>query len=801
MPRFDNKAVNLADQLVEREESGSLFNFQDGLIKNRMRVAKSLYRKNLSGHYGCVNAIEFSHGGRFLASGGDDKRVLLWNVQKAVDGVEVPSSMCSEHHSNIFSLEFDKFNEKIFSGGNDDLVILHDIETGKPIEVYNHDSAVLSLSVDLISNNLFATACEDGHCYIRDIREPPTEKQSIASQRASFHSVQFHPTDGNFIATANAKKGATLWDIRQSQKHKIRYGYDNESCMCVRFNRNGDNVLVIRKRLPPVLYNTLESEAVCQFYHTDYYNSCTMKSCCFAGPNDEYILSGSDDFNLYIWSLENCKYDKRAQMIEAEHMVLSGHRSIVNQVRYNYEHGVIASSGVEKIIKLWSPVSYHGWIGGLKEENKTTEQPRDVISREDYSYMIDMTDPSLIHDYSEQNTCEDMFMMAFFDSLVQQELETWNTNSLYNSEPVSSNSSGSGGSSLTTSSSSDESDIGLKIKFKCNPQRNKFPNRIAYLIAQKRYTLRRLAMQALMNRRRYRGKNGRFMRGRGYHSTTSQTHSKRKRGTKRFSSRGTQFPTLRTIQEPHYSNSLLSHDDDQSSQQSENVMRPFNPKRVFNSSSSGDSDSDSDKGATTSQRINNVNLAIPSTSTGITSNGKNDRIRILHYIHYSDDDDDEDEVLPPRLQANGSSRPSIPDDMPMNGSRRRSPEATATPQIQSQSSLESSESSSQESTEDQVQDIDLMYSNASKSESSMSSSASGSASDPPSPVHTSLGKHKFQEPQMFSSDSEASDLVPIIKQKKNNNFYGTNHEERSTDCIDSKNKIVLNSFDSDSEDY
>lgn len=276
--------------------------------------------------------------------------------------------------------------------------------------------------------------------------------------------------------------------------------------------------------------------------------------------------------------------------------------------------------------QLWSPISYHGWIGGLKEENKTTEQPRDVISREDYSYMIDMTDPSLIHDYSEQNTCEDMFMMAFFDSLVQQELETWNTNTLNNSEPVSSNSSGSSGSSLTTSSSSDESDVGLKIKFKCNPQRNKFPNRIAYLIAQKRYTLRRLAMQALMNRRRYRGKNGRFMRGRGYHSSTSQPRHKRKRGSKRFSSRGTQFPTVRG-ELPR--NLLSNEDDDQSSQESENVMRPFNPKRVFNSSSSGDSDSEVGKAPTTSQRINNVNLAIPSTSTGITSNGKRKYIFIL----------------------------------------------------------------------------------------------------------------------------------------------------------------------------
>lgn len=270
--------------------------------------------------------------------------------------------------------------------------------------------------------------------------------------------------------------------------------------------------------------------------------------------------------------------------------------------------------------QLWSPVSYQGWIGGLKEENKTTEQPRDVISREDYSYMIDMTDPSLIHDYSEQNTCEDLFMMAFFDSLVQQELETWNTNSLNNSEPAFSNSSGSSGSSLPNSSSSDESDVGLKIKFRCNPQRNKFPNRIAYLIAQKRYTLRRLAMQALMNSRRYRGKNGRFMRGRGYHSTSSHTHHSRKRGSKRFSSRGTRIPTVC---------SEFTNDDEQSSQQSENVMRPFNSKRVFNSSSSADTDSEADRGATTSQRVNNVNLAIPSTSTGITSNGKSKFILFL----------------------------------------------------------------------------------------------------------------------------------------------------------------------------
>lgn len=71
--------------------------------------------------------------------------------------------------------------------------------------------------------------------------------------------------------------------------------------MSVRFNTIGDLVLALRRRLPPILYKTVQENPICQFYNPDYYNSCTMKSCCFAGEMDEFVLSGSDDFNLYVW--------------------------------------------------------------------------------------------------------------------------------------------------------------------------------------------------------------------------------------------------------------------------------------------------------------------------------------------------------------------------------------------------------------------------------------------------------------------------------------------------------------------
>lgn len=69
------------------------------------------------------------------------------------------------------------------------------------------------------------------------------------------------------------------------------------------FDASGKRVLALRRRLPPVLYATESEAALCQFYHPQYYNSCTMKTCCFAGNNDNYVLSGSDDFNLYMWKV------------------------------------------------------------------------------------------------------------------------------------------------------------------------------------------------------------------------------------------------------------------------------------------------------------------------------------------------------------------------------------------------------------------------------------------------------------------------------------------------------------------
>lgn len=53
----------------------------------------------------------------FFLLGGDDRRVLLWNMEKALSDIGSPFIMKGEHNSNIFCLAFDNENRKVFSGG------------------------------------------------------------------------------------------------------------------------------------------------------------------------------------------------------------------------------------------------------------------------------------------------------------------------------------------------------------------------------------------------------------------------------------------------------------------------------------------------------------------------------------------------------------------------------------------------------------------------------------------------------------------------------------------------------------
>ena len=135
-----------------------------------------------------------------------------------------------------------------------------------------------------------------------------------------------------------------------------------------------------------------------------------MKSGTFGGK--DFVFSGSDDFNVYAWKIPDVEqgtfYVKRADF------VLKGHRSIVNQVRFNPIFNLCATSGVEKKILLWSPFDIRTNSDGKCEKNG-----RKIGKRPNNFWSLDVN-----FDCEHESVEENPKMLAFFDSLVQRDLSS-----------------------------------------------------------------------------------------------------------------------------------------------------------------------------------------------------------------------------------------------------------------------------------------------------------------------------------------------------------------------------------------
>ena len=114
------KSMNLINYL--RDESYKFNHWKSNrsnYFQTRFDRSPTLYSQDGRGHSGCVNALDFSSDGLLLASGGDDKRVLIWNMSEVLfnETNRVPTVLNATHLSNIFSIKFDNQNRRIISAG------------------------------------------------------------------------------------------------------------------------------------------------------------------------------------------------------------------------------------------------------------------------------------------------------------------------------------------------------------------------------------------------------------------------------------------------------------------------------------------------------------------------------------------------------------------------------------------------------------------------------------------------------------------------------------------------------------
>ncbi|KAJ7741331.1 WD40 repeat-like protein [Mycena metata] len=408
----------------------------------RIRAVEALldrgfpYSRKLNAHISCVNALAFSSlDGRFLASGGDDLSIHLWDLH--------------EEQRNIFVLSFSANNRFLFSGGADQIVLKFDASQlerpltsqppRSPRNIFReHEGSIRGIAPHPVQDDIFITGSEDGRLILRDGRTVPgvrVRAQDTIQLTSEVTGVQFHPRMEHVFATSDGHGRVCLRDMRMGfgpLTHRTQNGVyntkisrrsaphlSNPETSSISFNQEGTQLGVTMLHYFPTIYALMDPDpvAVCSAANLPngtpvppeqrtYANACTMKHGSFGGPGldtDTFYMAGSDDFRAYVWALpppaaleaqrtilSHAEWEAGAHagivafaesstaprcvpvQLNTPRARLGGHSSIVNTVLVHPRMLLAATAGVEAGIVLHGAVD--SLLGGMAATSSQTRE-------------------------------------------------------------------------------------------------------------------------------------------------------------------------------------------------------------------------------------------------------------------------------------------------------------------------------------------------------------------------------------------------------------------------------------------
>ncbi|KAK2974306.1 hypothetical protein RJ640_026867 [Escallonia rubra] len=384
---------------VWKREVGELStrNFSHRLGASEDLVLRLELLRKLEKHRGCVNAVSFNADGEILVSGSDDRRVTLWDWQMG----RVKLSFHSGHSNNVFQAKIMPYTEDrtIVTCAADGQVRRAQIPERGQVETKllgKHQGRVHKLAIEPGSPYIFYTCGEDGVVQHFDLRTGAARElftcysvDDTSRIPINLYTIAIDPRNPNMFVVAGSDAYARLYDIRKHQwdgsadldqptdyfcpPHLIGDEYvgitglafSNYSELLVSYN--DESIYLFTRDMglgsnpTSASLTSIDSEMKADQNSDDsaadadakvgpqvykgHKNCKTVKGVNFFGPKCEYVVSGSDCGRIFIWK------KKGGELVR----VMEADEQVVNCIECHPHTTLLASSGLEHDIKIWTP--------------------------------------------------------------------------------------------------------------------------------------------------------------------------------------------------------------------------------------------------------------------------------------------------------------------------------------------------------------------------------------------------------------------------------------------------------------
>jgi WD40 repeat protein len=286
----------------------------------------------LSGHSDPVNAVSFSHDGRWLASAADDGAVCLWDVALQTGMVRIGWGA-----KWVFAVAFSPDGQSVAAGTESSLLLLRESEGAwKPHQQWrDHHSWVKAVAFDR-DGQLLVSGGEDGSIRVWDAKHRRKNPLRVFNGHIGpIRSIAVSP-DGTAIA-AGGVSGLGMWKPTDPEPmffHRLR----DADARSLAFSPDGGLLLAAATRC--VLKADWRSGDV-QEVLSD--RSRGFRSLA-ASPSEPLILVGREDGTTLSWDYQ----------ANAERQVYSWHTGVVNGVACHPSGLMAASGGDDYAVCYWN---------------------------------------------------------------------------------------------------------------------------------------------------------------------------------------------------------------------------------------------------------------------------------------------------------------------------------------------------------------------------------------------------------------------------------------------------------------
>jgi len=291
---------------------------------------------SIEGHAEAVISAQFSPDGRYVASGSGDQTVRFWDLN-----TETPAFTCKGHTHWVLSIAWSPNGCKLASGCKNGLIMLWDPETGKQVgrTLSGHRQWITWLSWRPLhldgESRLLASSSKDATIKIWDTILGQC-KITLSGHLQSVTCIRWGGTD-------------LIYSASQDRTIKVWRGEDGVLCRTLTGHAHWVNTMTLSTDyvLRTGAYDPSKASIVPK-PNTDKPDILAMKAKlrydAVKGSDSERLVSGSDDFTLFLWKPEE---DKKSVAR------MTGHQQLINEVLFSPDTRLIASASFDKSVKLW----------------------------------------------------------------------------------------------------------------------------------------------------------------------------------------------------------------------------------------------------------------------------------------------------------------------------------------------------------------------------------------------------------------------------------------------------------------